>query len=67
MPAKAEKVILSAKIKEKEMRDEQLIEAIERYLNGEMSVEERNAFEQLRRENAELDTRVIEHQQYTGL
>ena len=49
------------------MRDEQLIEAIERYLNGEMSVDERNAFEQLRRENAELDTRVIEHQQFTGL
>lgn len=49
------------------MRDEQLIEAIERYLNGEMSADERNAFEQLRRENAELDTRVIEHQQFTGL
>jgi S1-C subfamily serine protease len=49
------------------MRDEQLIEVIERYLNGEMSADERNAFEQLRRENAELDTRVIEHQQFTGL
>ena len=49
------------------MRDEQLIETIERYLNGEMSSDERNAFEQLRRENAELDTRVIEHQQFTGL
>lgn len=67
MPAKAEKIIFSAEVKEKEMRDEQLIEVIERYLNGEMSAEERNAFEQLRRENADLDTRVIEHQQFTGL
>ena len=49
------------------MRDEQLIEAIERYLNGEMTAEERNAFEQLRRENAEIDTRVVEHQQFTAL
>jgi serine protease Do len=67
MPAKAEEVIFSAKVKEREMRDEQLLETIERYLNGEMSGEERNVFEQLRRENAELDTRVIEHQQFTGL
>ena len=67
MPAKAEEIIFSAEINEKEMRDEQLIEAIERYLNGEMDAEERNAFEQLRSENAELDTRVIEHQQFTGL
>jgi len=49
------------------MRDEQLIEVIERYLNGEMSADERNAFEQLRRENSELDARIIEHQQFTGL
>jgi S1-C subfamily serine protease len=49
------------------MRDEQLIEVIERYLNGEMTADERNTFEQLRRENAELDTRVVEHQQFTGL
>ncbi len=49
------------------MRDEQLLEVIDRYLNGEMSADERNAFEQLRRENAEVDIRVIEHQQFTGL
>ncbi|MGZ3750344.1 MAG: S1 family peptidase [Mucilaginibacter sp.] len=49
------------------MRDEQLLEAIERYLNGEMNVGERSAFEQLRNENAEVDSRVIEHQQFTGL
>jgi S1-C subfamily serine protease len=49
------------------MRDEQLLEAIERYLNGEMSADERKAFEQFRTENAEVDQRVIEHQQFTGL
>jgi serine protease Do len=49
------------------MRDEQLLEVIERYLNGKMDAEERKAFEQLRRENPEVDIRVIEHQQFTGL
>ena len=49
------------------MRDEQLLEVIERYLNGEMNADERRAFEQLRQENPEVDTRVLEHQQFTGL
>jgi len=49
------------------MRDEQLLDVIERYLNGDMSADERKAFEQLRIENAEIDSRVIEHQQFTGL
>jgi len=49
------------------MRDEQLLEAIERYLNGDMGADERRAFEQLRIENAEVDQRVIEHQQFVGL
>jgi serine protease Do len=49
------------------MRDEQLLEVIERYLNGEMNADERMAFEQLRKENAEVDIRVMEHQQFTGL
>lgn len=49
------------------MRDEQLLEAVERYLAGEMNPDERRAFEQLRTENAEVDTRVIEHQQFVGL
>jgi serine protease Do len=49
------------------MRDEQLLEVIERYLNGDMSADERRAFEQLRIENADIDSRVIEHQQFTGL
>jgi serine protease Do len=49
------------------MRDEQLLEVIERYLNGEMNTDERRAFEQLRMENTEVDNKVIEHQQFTGL
>lgn len=49
------------------MRDDQLIEVIERYLSGAMSADERTAFEQLRRENVELDTHVVEHQQFTDL
>ncbi|MBS1503716.1 MAG: serine protease, partial [Bacteroidetes bacterium] len=49
------------------MRDEQLLEAIERYLAGDMDAEERRAFEQLRTENAEVDQRVLEHQQFVGL
>ncbi len=49
------------------MRDEQLLEAIERYLNGDMNADERKAFEQFRIENAEVDQRVIEHQQFVGL
>jgi serine protease Do len=49
------------------MRDEQLLEAIERYLNGDMTADERKAFEQFRIENAEVDQRVIEHQQFVGL
>jgi serine protease Do len=49
------------------MRDEQLLEVIERYLNGEMNADERRAFEQLRMENAEVDNTVIGHQQFTSL
>lgn len=49
------------------MRDEQLIEAIERYLGGGMSADERMAFEQFRKEHAEVDAKVIEHQQFIGL
>lgn len=49
------------------MRDDQLLEAIERYLSGEMNADEHKAFEQLRIENAEIDQKVIEHQQFIGL
>ncbi len=43
------------------MEELQLLDAIERYLNGEMSDEERNFFEQLRKDNPEVDQRVVEH------
>ncbi len=49
------------------MRDEQLLEIIDRYLNGDMDANERAAFEQLRKDNAEVNTRVVEHQQFIGL
>ena len=49
------------------MRDEQLLEVIERYLSGEMNADERKVFEQFRMENAEVDQRVIEHQQFVGM
>jgi len=66
MPAKAEEIILSTEII-KEMRDEQLLEAIERYLSGDMNADERRAFERLRTENAGVDQLVNEHQQFTGV
>jgi serine protease Do len=57
MPAKAEKVIFSAVNKERSnaMRDNQLMEMIERYLNGEMTVEEHVQFDALRKSDATID------------
>ncbi len=49
------------------MSENKLIEDIERYLNGEMTKEERAAFDILRKENAEVNSRVTEHAQFTGL
>jgi len=49
------------------MSDNQILELIEKYLNGEMSRVERAKFEILRTENAAMDNRVKEHQQFTGL
>jgi len=49
------------------MNDNQLLEVIERYLNGEMGPDERAQFELLRKENADIDSRVKEHRQFTGL
>jgi Trypsin-like serine proteases, typically periplasmic, contain C-terminal PDZ domain len=43
------------------MQEIQLLDAIERYLRGEMNSEELAAFEQLRKSNAEVDERVVEH------
>jgi serine protease Do len=49
------------------MSTNQLTEAIERYLNGEMNVEERAHFDQLRKENADIDNKIAEHLHFTGL
>lgn len=39
----------------------QLLEAVERYVLGEMPADERAVFEQLRKNNPELDQMVVEH------
>lgn len=41
--------------------NEQLLEAIERYLQGEMNAEEQSHFEALRKSNPEVDQLVVEH------
>jgi serine protease Do len=38
-----------------------LLEAVERYLRGEMNEEERKIFEEMRKSNPELDQMVVEH------
>ena len=43
------------------MNELQVIDSVERYLNGEMSAEERSAFEQQRQSNPEMDQMVVEH------
>lgn len=43
------------------MEDNVLLEVIERYLNGSMLEEEKNYFEQLRRNTPEVDQMVVEH------
>ena len=43
------------------MEDIKLIEAVERYISGQMSPDERVYFEQLRKSNAEVDQMVVEH------
>jgi serine protease Do len=49
------------------MSNYQLTEAIERYLHGEMSTEERAHFDQLRKENADIDSKIAEHLHFSGL
>ena len=46
------------------MDDIQLLEAIERYLSGEMSVEEVAQFELVRKKTPEIDQMVIEHEMF---
>ena len=68
MPAKAEKVIFSAEVKErKEMSENLILELIERYLNGDMTAAERAEFETLRKKDANVDSKVIEHKLFIGL
>lgn len=43
------------------MEDIKLLEAVERYINGHMSPEEKGYFEQLRQTNPEVDQLVVEH------
>lgn len=43
------------------MDDILLLDAVERYTRGEMSAQERNFFEELRKNNAEIDQMVVEH------
>ena len=43
------------------MEEIQIIDAVERYIRGEMNPEERLQFENLRQSNAELDQLVVEH------
>lgn len=43
------------------MNEQQLNEAIERYIGGEMAPDERVYFEQLRKANPEVDSMVVEH------
>ncbi|MBZ5856526.1 S1 family peptidase [Flavihumibacter profundi] len=41
--------------------DVQILEAVERYILGEMNIQEKEYFEQLRRTNPEIDQLVVEH------
>ena len=43
------------------MEDIKLLEAVERYMRGEMSPDERVYFEGLRKTNPEIDQAVVEH------
>jgi hypothetical protein len=46
------------------MDDILLLEAIERYLSGEMNTDERNYFEALRKQTPEIDQMVVEHNMF---
>jgi S1-C subfamily serine protease len=66
--AKAEEIIFSAITERgKTMRDNQLLEMIESYLNGEMTVEERTQFDLLRKKDTTIDTKIAEHKEFTIL
>ncbi len=48
------------------MSEIELLSVIERYLNGEMSADERARFEMLRHDNPTVDSRVKEHQDFAN-
>ena len=43
------------------MDDIKILEAVERYISGQMSPDERVYFEQLRKSSPEVDQMVVEH------
>lgn len=43
------------------MGDTKVLEAVERYIRGEMNPDERLHFENLRKSNGEIDELVVEH------
>jgi serine protease Do len=49
------------------MSENQLLDVIERYLNGEMKADERKKFELLRKADADVNAKVTEHQLFIGL
>ncbi len=48
------------------MEDMQLLDTIERYLNGSMLPEEKKYFQQLRKNTPEIDQMVVEHRLFLG-
>ena len=45
----------------KESNDIMILDAVERYIRGEMNPDERLFFENLRKTNGEIDQLVVEH------
>jgi S1-C subfamily serine protease len=61
MPDAVEKNIQSVQKIVREMEDTALLDAVERYINGEMLPEERLFFEHVRKTNPDVDQLVVEH------
>ena len=61
MPDEIEKIIFCTIQKWTVMDEILILDAIERYSRGEMSAEEKTFFEQMRKDNAEVDQLAVEH------
>ena len=48
------------------MEDNLLLDAIEKYRNGEMNAQEKTFFEELRKNNPDIDQVVAEHNFFLG-